>query len=209
MAKKEGEMKQLQGWKNNVATLLERFEQLIKPASNPARSHGDSPLGGSPPTSNAGDAPAATDPGADGAATWEGSLTSPLLAARDRMLQGAQASQQEPGLQKLRLHFFKDIRRQLYSEEDDKQLYGTISRELQEVDRKLEDGRAALHHLEMHVINVACDDPGSVIGSQLALPLLQERLDARAIEFAARKAADAEEQIIRMEVCLTVWVMGG
>lgn len=203
MAKKEGEMKQLQGWKNNVASLLERFEQLIKPASNSARSEGDSPRGASPPTSNAGDAPITADD-AEAPAAWEGTLSSPLLAARDRaaLLQGVQAAQQEPGLQKLRVHFFKDIRRQLYSDEDDRQLYNTIIRELHDVDRKLEEGRAALHHLEMHVINVACDDPGCVIGSQLALPLLQERLDSRAIEFAARKAAEAEEQIIRMEVCV-------
>lgn len=201
LAKKEGEIKQLNGWKTNVANLLERFEQLIKPASNPARSDGGSPAGGSPPGSTSGDAAEEAEGGASG--LFEGALTSPLMAARDRaaLLQGVQAAQQEPGLQKLRGHFFKDIRRQLYSDEDDRQLYNMIIRELHDVDKRLDDGRAALHHLEMHVINVACDDPGSVIGSQLALPLLQERLDARAIEFAAQRAAEAEEQIIRMEVC--------
>ena len=57
-----------------------------------------------------------------------------------------------------------------------------------------------LHHLEAQLINVACDDPGAAIGAQLALPLLQERLDARAQDFARQKAAQAEEDIIKMEV---------
>jgi len=57
-----------------------------------------------------------------------------------------------------------------------------------------------LHHLEAQLINVACDDPGAAIGAQLALPLLQERLDAKAQDFARQKAAQAEEDIIKMEV---------
>ncbi len=109
---------------------------------------------------------------------------------------------QEPGLQKLRVHFFKDIRRQLYNDDDDRVFYNLITRELHDVDKRLDEGRAALHHLEMQLINVACDDPGSVIGSQLALPMLQDRLDAAAMEFAAKRAAEAEEQIMRMEVCV-------
>jgi hypothetical protein len=57
-----------------------------------------------------------------------------------------------------------------------------------------------LQHLEAHLINVACDDPGAMIGGQLALPLLQERLDAAALEYAAQKAAEAEAAVIQMEV---------
>lgn len=58
----------------------------------------------------------------------------------------------------------------------------------------------ALQHLEMHLINVACDDPGAMIGTQLALPLLQERLDARGLDFAAHRAKLAEDEVLRMEV---------
>ena len=57
-----------------------------------------------------------------------------------------------------------------------------------------------LQHLELFLVNVACDDPGAAIGSQLVLPLLQERLDAAALEFKAERAKMAEEEIIAMEV---------
>lgn len=47
---------------------------------------------------------------------------------------------------------------------------------------------------------MSCDDPGAPIGQQLALPILQERLDARARDYAAQRAAAAEEAIIKEEV---------
>jgi hypothetical protein len=53
------------------------------------------------------------------------------------------------------------------------------------------------------LINVSCDDPGAAIGQQLALPLLQERLDACARDYAAKRAAAAEEAIIKEEVRLS------
>lgn len=42
--------------------------------------------------------------------------------------------------------------------------------------------------------------PGAAIGSLLVLPLLQERLDKEAMEFATHRASLAEEEILRMEV---------
>ena len=68
------------------------------------------------------------------------------------------------------------------------------------MERRLEDGRAVLAHLEGALINVSCNDPGAVIGQQLALPILQERLDAEARDYAAQRAAAAEEAIIKEEV---------
>ncbi len=74
-----------------------------------------------------------------------------------------------------------------------------------------------LQHLEMHLINVACDDPGALIGAQLALPMLQDALDARSLEYAAERAKAAEDEVLRMEVgsrgcwaCLVllVWLRG-
>lgn len=41
---------------------------------------------------------------------------------------------------------------------------------------------------------------GVAVGGQLALPLLQERLDAKALEYAAERAKEAESEIIKMEV---------
>lgn len=94
----------------------------------------------------------------------------------------------------------QDVRRQLYGDEDDRKFFQWVQSQLKQTETRLESGRAVLHHLEAQLINVACDDPGAAIGAQLALPLLQERLDAKAQEFARQKAAQAEEDIIKMEV---------
>ncbi len=94
----------------------------------------------------------------------------------------------------------QDVRRQLYGDEDDRKFFQWVQSQLKQTEKRLEDGRAVLHHLEAQLINVACDDPGAAIGAQLALPLLQERLDAKAQDFARQKAAQAEEDIIKMEV---------
>lgn len=94
----------------------------------------------------------------------------------------------------------QDVRRQLYSMDDDRTFFDWIQKELRTVERRLEDGRAVLAHLEGALINVSCDDPGASIGQQLALPLLQERLDTRARGYAAQRAAAAEEAIIKEEV---------
>ena len=94
----------------------------------------------------------------------------------------------------------QDVRRQLYSMDDDRNFFDWIQKELRAVERRLEDGRAVLAHLEGALINVSCDDPGAPIGQQLALPLLQERLDAKARDYAAQRAAAAEEAIIKEEV---------
>lgn len=94
----------------------------------------------------------------------------------------------------------QEVRRQLYSDKDDRAIFSTIQGQLRNVEKRLEEGRAALQHLEMGLINVACDDPGAAIGAHLALPLLQERLDAQALLFADKRAVEAEEDIIRMEV---------
>ena len=92
------------------------------------------------------------------------------------------------------------MQKQLYSDKDDRQLFQRIQSQLKWTETRLESGRAVLHHLEAQLINVACDDPGAAIGAQLALPLLQERLDAKAQEYARQKAAQAEEDVIKMEV---------
>ena len=68
------------------------------------------------------------------------------------------------------------MRRQLYTDKDDREIFSTIQDQLRRIDKRLEDGRAALQPLEMSLINVACDDPGAAIGAQLVLPLLQVRI---------------------------------
>ena len=100
----------------------------------------------------------------------------------------------------LRKHFIKDVRRQLYSLADDKKIFDDLKRQVRELEHQIEAGKVALQHLESFAINVACDDPGISIGALLLLPFLQDRLDARALEFAAEKAAAAEDEILRMEI---------
>ena len=68
------------------------------------------------------------------------------------------------------------------------------------MEKRVEENRVALQHLEVHLINTACDDPGATIGTQLAQPLIQEHLDARALQIAAERAKMAESEVIRMEV---------
>ena len=99
----------------------------------------------------------------------------------------------------------QDVRRQLYSMDDDRTFFDWIQKELRAVERRLEDGRAVLAHLEGALINVSCNDPGAVVGQQLALPILQERLDAQARDYAAQRAAAAEEAIIKEEVQTRPW----
>jgi hypothetical protein len=41
------------------------------------------------------------------------------------------------------------------------------------IEKRMEENRVAIQHLEMQLVNVACDDPGIAIGSQLILPALQ------------------------------------
>ena len=45
-------------------------------------------------------------------------------------------------LAKLRAHFQKDVRRQLYGDDDDQQFYRWINTERRQVEKRLEDGRA-------------------------------------------------------------------
>jgi hypothetical protein len=72
-----------------------------------------------------------------------------------------------------RSHFLKDVRKQLYTANDDRQFFDRITDQLRDVEARLEAARAALQHLELALLNVACDDPGTPIGAQLILPLLQ------------------------------------
>ena len=65
------------------------------------------------------------------------------------------------------------MRRQLYGEDDDIKFFKWIQGQLKDTEKRLEEGRAVLFHLESQLMNVACDDPGAAIGVQLALPILQ------------------------------------
>lgn len=63
-------------------------------------------------------------------------------------------------LEALRATFHRDFKKQLYSDVDDTTFFNRIKKELKHMDRRLEDGAVVLQHLEMFLINVACNDPG-------------------------------------------------
>eukprot|EP00210_Caulerpa_lentillifera_P002504 g2401.t1 len=98
-----------------------------------------------------------------------------------------------------RKSFHKDFKKQLYSDLDDQTFSSRIKSELKKVDKRVEDGAVVLQHLEMFLINIACDDPGALIGSSVILPLLQERLDEKAMEYSMQRASEAMNDLIQME----------
>ena len=67
----------------------------------------------------------------------------------------------------------QEVRRLLYVEDDDMEIFKLIQGQLQDTERRLAEGQAVLYHLQNLLTTVACDDPGLTIGVQLALPILQ------------------------------------
>lgn len=59
--------------------------------------------------------------------------------------------------------------------------------------------RAALIHLEAQVINVACDDPGRVVGAHVLLPMLRERIESQAYAHYNKDALLAEQKVCPIE----------
>ncbi|GLI67376.1 hypothetical protein VaNZ11_011557 [Volvox africanus] len=175
MAKRETEIKQLQGWKGTVENLVDKFHELI--ACRNERTM------------------------AGGSGTESGAFKDiPEADADLESASGSLTPQQHIQLTKMRNHFCKDVRKQLYGDADDRTFFDNLKTALKTIERRMEDSSVALQHLEMQLINVACDDPGAIIGTQLALPLLQERLDQRGLEYAAQRAKLAEDEVLRMEL---------
>ena len=79
--------------------------------------------------------------------------------------------------ERLRHHFCADLRRQLYSDADDRAFYKEVQHSLKRLDELIEEGRVAVAQLEQHLLHVACDDPGAAVGMALILPRLQVRSD--------------------------------
>ena len=67
----------------------------------------------------------------------------------------------------------QDVRCLLCSEDDDMQVINSIQGHLIVTEERLAEGRAVLFHLQTQLMNVACIDPGAIVGEQLALPILQ------------------------------------
>jgi hypothetical protein len=110
---------------------------------------------------------------------------------------------QEKRAVRLRNQFFDEMRKQLYTEDEDRSFYADIQSALKLQEARLEAGEVVIVHLEQSLLNVSCDDPGSTVGMALVLPLLQDQLDALAQEHAREMAARAEEDLIRLNVRLS------
>jgi hypothetical protein len=108
---RETEIKQLQGWKVTVENLIERFEELILAKSV----LGDVEEGG---------AKAAAAPDVD---PFDSSITN--NPSRNALI----AAQHHMQLSKLRSYFHKDVRKQLYSEDDDKAFFNRIKTQVKQV----------------------------------------------------------------------------
>lgn len=61
------------------------------------------------------------------------------------------------------------------------------------------EGEVAIGHCEMVLINVACDDPGAILGIQVILPLLQQRIDMRIALYQMESADRVVAQLIKEE----------
>eukprot|EP00955_Chlamydomonas_euryale_P017647 188644-Chlamydomonas_euryale.AAC.2 len=173
MVKRENESKQLQGWKATVESIYEKFVDVL------SASKGGLEAALAPRLPRL----AATDDAASGATATPGDVEAgggggcADFAALEEMRELELSPQQCMQLAKLRTHFHMDLRKQLYCDDDHKQLFEWLKAEVKAIDKRLDESRVALQHLEMQLLNTACDDPGAVIGMQLALPLLQVRLN--------------------------------
>ncbi len=65
----------------------------------------------------------------------------------------------------------------MYNLEDELLFCSKLPAALKLVEDIMQQGKAALAHLEALVINLARDDSLEVLGSHLILPLIQQRLD--------------------------------
>lgn len=71
------------------------------------------------------------------------------------------------------------------TDKDEAKLYRALQAELEDLEGFIAEGRAALPLLEGQLMRAACDDPGPLIMDQVVLPLLQQRLIAKAEAFHA------------------------
>lgn len=92
-------------------------------------------------------------------------------------------------------HHTQDVRYQLHDDKEDHRVYQLLQTQLSAVEKRQEEGRAVLPFLEAYLLSLTCDDPGTIIGPQLVLPLLQKRLDAKAQEHHEQKLNQKKQEV--------------
>ena len=90
-----------------------------------------------------------------------------------------------------------EVAKQLYTDEEDIQLFDQLKTKVRDMDRRLDRGTAALIHQEMRLLNLCCYDPGASIGQYLALPFLQDTIFNAAEKQAMAAAQEAEDAILK------------
>jgi hypothetical protein len=81
--------------------------------------------------------------------------------------------------------WWQEVWSQLSKPNDDRAVFAVIQRDLKAAEKRVEEGQIVLQILEKRLICLACVDAGADITTRLLLPLTQERLEARAADFAA------------------------
>ena len=175
ISRRDHEVAQLSKWRHNVCTTMESLEDLLAAAA---------PLQG-----GAFDA----DEVDEEAGEIDDEQRALVAAVRS-------ATHHAEELDALRTNFHTSFLQQLYAHTDDINIFEMVQKQLKEVERRLDDGNVAVQHLMAFAVNVACDDPGITIGTNIVLPYLQEKLDMKGLEWADKKAAEAQDEVIRMEV---------
>lgn len=78
------------------------------------------------------------------------------------------------------MYCWQDIWPKLCKPEQNKALHEALQVQHAESMKHFEQGCAVVHPLMAQLVEAACDDPGAVLLPQLVLPLLRERLEAKA-----------------------------
>lgn len=98
-------------------------------------------------------------------------------------------------------HAVQDVRFQLVDNQEDHRLYQQLQQQLLEIEKRQQEGRAVLPFLEAYLLNVACDDPGVIIGPHLVLLLLQQRLSDKALEYHRQILYHTQQEVCWLRIC--------
>ena len=98
-------------------------------------------------------------------------------------------------------HAVQDVRFQLVDNQEDHRLYQQLQQQLLEIEKRQQEGRAVLPFLEAYLLNVACDDPGVIIGPHLVLLLLQQRLSDKALEYHRHILYHTQQEVCWLRIC--------
>ena len=75
-------------------------------------------------------------------------------------------------------------------------LHDAVQAQLKEMTKDFEHGRAVVAPLRAQLVEAACDDPGAVLIPHLIVPLLKERLEAKAAAYQVCYSPDAHSSTL-------------